>query len=231
VINKILLACALAYPIGMFSALPAQASCGAAFCTLNTHWESQGVWTEPGLRVDLRYEYLKQDQLLAGRQKTEPEGIPDTHDEIQTYNRNLFLELDYSFDQHWGGSLQLPWINRQHVHIDNDTPPETETWKFDTLGDARVFGRYQFSPDADNHAAWGMTAGRKLPTGEFDETNAEGVPAERSLQPGSGMGFTTTRSCSLATGQRESFSRRTSSIPPTPATASGPEISMAWTRE
>jgi hypothetical protein len=183
---RILLACALTFPIALCGTLPARASCGAAFCTLNTHWETQGVWTEPGLRVDLRYEYLKQDQLLAGRNKTQPEGIPDTHDEIQTYNRNLFLGLDYTFDQHWGGSLQLPWINRQHVHIHNDAPPETETWKFDEMGDARVIGRYQFSPDADNHAAWGMTAGLKLPTGEFDKTNAEGVPAERSLQPGSG---------------------------------------------
>lgn len=166
--------------------LPAQASCGAAFCALNTHWESQGVWTEPGLRVDLRYEYLKQDQLLRGRDKTQPEGITDTHDEVHTYNRNLFLGLDYTFDQHWGGSVQLPWINRQHVHVHNDSPPETETWKFDTIGDARVMGRYQFTPDAENPVTWGVTAGLKLPTGQFDKTNAEGAPAERSLQPGSG---------------------------------------------
>ncbi len=184
--RKIRLACALMFPIGLTGALSAHASCGSAFCALNTHWESQGVWTEPGLRLDLRYEYLKQDQLRAGRRKTQPEGVPDTHDEIQTFNRNLFLSLDYTFDQHWGGSVQLPWISRQHVHIHNDTPPETETWKFDAMGDARVIGRYQFSPDADNHAAWGVTAGLKLPTGEFDKTNPEGALAERTLQPGSG---------------------------------------------
>jgi hypothetical protein len=184
--RKFLLACALACSVGLAGTHSAYASCGSAFCALNTHWESQGVWTEPGLRLDLRYEYLKQDQLRAGRHKTQPAGIPDTHDEIQTFNRNLFLGLDYTFDQHWGGSLQLPWISRQHVHVHNDTPPETETWKFDTLGDARVIGRYQFSPDADNHATWGVTAGLKLPTGEFDKTNVEGTLAERTLQPGSG---------------------------------------------
>jgi hypothetical protein len=35
--RKILLAGALAFSIGLTSALPAHASCGAAFCTLNTH--------------------------------------------------------------------------------------------------------------------------------------------------------------------------------------------------
>jgi hypothetical protein len=184
--NKFLSACALIFSIGLSATPAAHASCGAAFCTLNTHWETQGAWTDPGMRMDLRYEYIKQDQLRAGRDKTQPEGIPDTHDEIQTYNRNLILGLDYTFDQHWGGSVQLPWINRQHVHIHNETPPETETWKFDAMGDARVIGRYQFSAEDDSHTARGITAGLKLPTGDFDKTNAEGALAERTLQPGSG---------------------------------------------
>ena len=184
--RNILLACALTFPLGLTGALSAHASCGAAFCTLNTHWESQGAWTGSGMRMDLRYEYLKQGQLRAGRHKVQPEGIPDTHDEIQTYNRNLVLGLDYTFDPHWGGSLQLPWIDRQHVHIHNDTAPETETWKFDALGDVRVIGRYQFSTDTDDPIVQGATAGLKLPTGDFDKTNAEGALAERALQPGSG---------------------------------------------
>lgn len=184
--SKILLACALTFPVGLSGARSAHASCGASFCTLNTHWETQGAWADPGMRLDLRYEYIKQDQLRAGRDKTQPAGIPDTHDEIQTYNRNLILGLDYTFDQHWGGSVQLPWINRDHVHIHNDTPSEIETWEFDTMGDARVMGRYQFSTEADSHTTRGVTAGLKLPTGDFDETNADGELAERSLQPGSG---------------------------------------------
>jgi len=43
-------------------ALDAGASCGTAFCMVNTNWNVQGVWTEPGLRLDLRFEYIDQDQ-------------------------------------------------------------------------------------------------------------------------------------------------------------------------
>jgi len=48
--KRLLLYAALALP-----ALPASASCGAAFCSLNTNWDVQGAVTEPGLRADLRY--------------------------------------------------------------------------------------------------------------------------------------------------------------------------------
>ena len=41
------------------------ASCGSAFCLVNTNWGAQGVWTEPGWRADLRYEYINQDQPRA----------------------------------------------------------------------------------------------------------------------------------------------------------------------
>ena len=47
----------------------ARASCGAAFCMVNTSWNVQGAWTEPGLRFDLRYEYIDQDQPRHGSSK------------------------------------------------------------------------------------------------------------------------------------------------------------------
>ena len=37
----------------------ALASCGSAFCVLNTNWNTQGIPNEPGtVRVDLRYEFV-----------------------------------------------------------------------------------------------------------------------------------------------------------------------------
>lgn len=36
---------------------------------VNTSWNVQGVWTEPGARFDLRFEYIDQDQPMAGRRK------------------------------------------------------------------------------------------------------------------------------------------------------------------
>jgi len=80
---------------------PARASCGATFCSVNTQWETQGAWTEPGLRLNLRYEYTDQDQLRSGADKVEPGGVPGTHDEIRTLNRNLQVGMDYAFNPAW----------------------------------------------------------------------------------------------------------------------------------
>jgi hypothetical protein len=167
----------------LFWAPPGNASCGAAFCTVNTQWETQGVWTEPGWRLDLRYEYTDQDQLRSGHDKVEPAGVPDTHDEIRTLNRNLLLGVDYTIDPRWALSLQVPLVQRDHTHVHNDIEPELESWNIRALGDARVVGRYRLT---QGEASSGVQLGLKLPTGKYDETNDAGEAAERSLQPGSG---------------------------------------------
>jgi hypothetical protein len=163
---------------------PAHASCGATFCSVNTQWETQGAWTEPGLRLNLRYEYTDQDQLRSGADKVEPAGVPGTHDELRTLNRNLLVGMDYALDPAWAVSVQVPIVQRDHRHVHNDVPPETETWNLTGLGDLRLSGRYQTA--LGQHASAGVQFGLKLPTGKFDETNDLGVLAERSLQPGSG---------------------------------------------
>ena len=163
---------------------PARASCGATFCSVNTQWETQGTWTEPGLRLNLRYEYTDQDQLRGGADKVEPGGVLGTHDEIRTLNRNLQVGVDYAFNPAWAISVQVPVVQRDHRHVHSDVPPEYETWSFTALGDLRLSGRYQAA--FSDHAAAGVQFGLKLPTGKFDETNDLGLLAERSLQPGSG---------------------------------------------
>ena len=167
---------------GMFQS--AHASCGATFCSVNTQWETQGAWTEPGIRFNLRYEYTDQDQLRNGTDKVEPAGVLDTHDEIRTLNRNLHVGMDYAFNPTWAVSLQVPVVNRDHSHVHNDVVPEYEAWNLTGLGDMRLSGRYQTV--LDHHAAVGVQFGLKLPTGKIDETNDLGQLAERSLQPGSG---------------------------------------------
>ena len=61
--RKLLLCGLLALP------LPAAASCGAAFCSVNTSWDVQGAWQEPGARFDLRYEYVNQDRPMSGSRR------------------------------------------------------------------------------------------------------------------------------------------------------------------
>ena len=163
---------------------PAHASCGATFCSVNTQWETQGAWTEPGLRLNLRYEYTDQDQLRSGADKVEPGGVLGTHDEIRTLNRNLQIGMDYAFNPAWAVSVQVPVVQRDHRHVHNDAPPEYEAWNLAGLGDLQLSGRYQTA--LGDHAAAGVRFGLKLPTGKFDETNVDGVLAERSLQSGSG---------------------------------------------
>jgi hypothetical protein len=169
--------------------LAAHASCGAAFCMVNTGWSAQGAWTEPGTRFDLRYEYIDQDQPMSGKDKVGVGQVPRHHDEVSTLNQNLVATLDHGFGANWGVNVSLPVVKREHEHIHNHMGAQLpESWEFTALGDVRVLGRYQFAPrqDGDRHSVWGLNFGVKLPTGKFDERNDEGSLAERTLQPGSG---------------------------------------------
>ena len=170
----------------------AVASCGSAFCMVNTNWGVQGLWNEPGLRADLRYEYIDQDQPRTGTQDVAVGAIPRHHDEVRTVNRNLFATVDYGVSETLGFSLVVPWVDREHEHIHNHHGEQiVESWKFSDLGDMRLTARYQFPATPTDAAqtrvgSFGVTGGLKLPTGKTNVANAEGDPAERSLQPGTG---------------------------------------------
>ena len=160
---------------------PARASCGSAFCTVNTSWDAHGAWLEPGARLDLRYEYIPQDRRKGA-------GSPD-HDEAKTLNRNLLATFDYTFNQDWGMNVLAPVLNRFHRHTEVATG-DVETWRFTELGDVRVMLRRRLgsSENRDSGAIGtsGVNFGLKLPTGRTDVRNAQGERAERTLQPGSG---------------------------------------------
>jgi hypothetical protein len=182
--RRFFLAFALCTPLG------ASASCGAAFCTVNTNWDVHGAWLEPGARLDLRYEYIKQDQPQAGSQKVSVGQIRHHHDEVLTKNRNWIAGFDYTFNQDWAVNAQLPVVDRQHTHLHNHMGAQLlEAWDFTKLGDARILARRRLatfeSPDPALGTA-GVNFGLKLPTGRTDVRNADGDLAERTLQPGTG---------------------------------------------
>lgn len=163
----------------------ARASCGSSFCAVNTQWESQGAWSEPGLRLGLRYEYLDQSRLRSGSHRVAPDATPGsmTTGEIDTLNRNWFASLDYTVNRNWSVSLQLPYVDRNHRHVFNDAVPVTETWSISGFGDVRALATWQLPVD---QGAIGLRLGVKLPTGRTTESNASGTLAERALQPGTG---------------------------------------------
>jgi hypothetical protein len=168
----------------------AHATCGASFCMVNTNWNLQGFAPEPGVRLDLRYEYIKQDQAMAGSDRIAFGQIPRHHDELRTTNRNWLASIDYTIDANWGVAATIPIADRDHAHIHNHHGAQVhDTWSFTRLGDVRVVGRRQWmseDKDAARLSYYGLNLGLKLPTGERDIANAAGDRAERSLQPGTG---------------------------------------------
>ncbi|HET8710637.1 MAG TPA: transporter [Spongiibacteraceae bacterium] len=164
----------------------AYASCGAAYCPLNTNWATQGVWVEPGARLDLRYEYIDQDQVRSGSGKASVSELANQdHIERETINRNLVAAFDYAFNERFGISVTAPLIDREHKHLHVEDDVE-ERWSYSKLGDVRVVGRVQLSSATNLQAAYGINIGLKLPTGQFTIANGDHERAERSLQPGTG---------------------------------------------
>ena len=183
--DRRILAAVLATAFAALSSGRAQASCGAAFCSLNTNWDVQGAVTEPGLRADLRYEYIRQDQPMSGSRKVAVGEIPQRHDEVLTANRNWLPSLDYG-GQDWGVNLLFPLVDRQHEHLENG---QLGTWNFKEVGDMRILGRRRvasFGEDGHSPSLLGVNLGVKLPTGDTQIVNAERERAERTLQPGTG---------------------------------------------
>ncbi len=184
---RLLLLGALAFGCAGQEAL---ASCGSAFCMVNNSWNVGGAWTEPGMRFDLRYEYIDQDQPRSGSNKVGVGQIPMHHDEVRTINRNWIAAMDYTFDKDWGMSATLPLSDRDHTHIHNHRGQKlVETWDLTAVGDMRVVVRRQCQAehrDALRHDSYGVNFGLKLPTGDTGQRNGAGALAERTLQPGTG---------------------------------------------
>ena len=77
----------------------AYASCGSSFCSVNTHWDTQGLVNDDTLRVDLRYSYAKADTLRGGSSKippAQPTGSDTEIENLRTINQMLNLDMDYS---------------------------------------------------------------------------------------------------------------------------------------
>jgi hypothetical protein len=164
-------------------------ACSSCGCAFTSDWESQGLTATPGLRFDLRYDYLNQADLRSGQHSVDRAIISfPTEREIEEKTRNHYVTLgvDYSPNSDWGLSLSLPYIDRAHETIaPGDTTLSASTSK--AVGDARIIVRYQGLPTT---RVIGLQLGLKLPTGQFHDSfksgPAVGEPLDRGLQPGTG---------------------------------------------
>jgi len=172
------------------AATSAHASCGSAFCTLLNDRFALGTWDHVGWSIDMRLESVTQDKLKSGTHTIDASQVTGEEAlERHTDNTNLVATLERAFDMHWSLALRVPVVKRDHLHdlIDDTTGAigPSEQWKFTKLGDVSLLARWQDAQHAPD-SSWAATAGLKLPTGSIDVRNADGVRAERALQPGSG---------------------------------------------
>ena len=166
----------------------AQASCGQAFCVVNTNWYMQGIPADPGSsRLDLRLEGLNQNQLMQGSRKVSSAADDEEVLERRTKNRSFIASYDYTASNDWGFGVVVPLLYRDHQHVvDPAGEALNEQWSFTRLGDLRAVANYTVGAEEDPLNRWGIQFGFKLPTGSYKVSNSAGVTAERSLQPGSG---------------------------------------------
>jgi hypothetical protein len=177
----------------------AYASCGSSFCSVNTHWDTQGLVSDDSLRVDLRYSYAKADKLRGGSSKINPEPTSGSGEEIEdkrTINQLINLDMDYAISVKWNVAVALPFVMRDHTHTFDSLSPDApfiQQAKFNELGDVRVLGKYSLD-STEHHSGSGLSIGIKLPTGAIDKDMTPPDPAnpttpyalERSAQPGTG---------------------------------------------
>jgi hypothetical protein len=158
-----------------------------------TDWTDAGLTSASGLKLDLRYDFVDQNQLRLGRSPVSPDAghPPPGLEEIQqgTLTNFYTAAVDYAFNRDWGVNVQLPYLIRQHgtLPLDDANTTQIDTSDYHGIGDLRIVGRYQGFLEDSN---LGVQVGFKLPTGtihnRFDTGPDAGEAVDRGLQPGTG---------------------------------------------
>lgn len=180
-------------------ALPsAHASCGSVFCSVDTHWDAQGMTHSEGLSLDLHYSWAKADRLRAGSSRISAEAPSASGEELEnkrTINQLLSADFEYAVNPRWNIAVSIPLVIRDHTHTLDSTSgiPTDQQARFSELGDMRVVGKYKLDSGTPFSGS-GIRFGLKLPTGAINKTMSPADPAdpttpyllERGAQPGTG---------------------------------------------
>jgi hypothetical protein len=176
-----------------------QASCGQAFCPIETSTTTERHPHGGELQFNLTYEYIDMDRPFIGTSKAKVGEIPRAHDEISTRNNTYKLSLDYGLTPRLSLGALFPFLDRLHRHLAHEeeevvgSPDGTEIvdtperWRYQEFGDMQVTARYLLvQPETPLRPAFSLLVGMKLPTGRTGIDNDEGEKAELTLQPGNG---------------------------------------------
>jgi hypothetical protein len=193
------------WTIGFFMVTPAAIlACASCGCTLSSDWNTLNISSPGDFKIDVRYDYLNQNQLRSGTGTISPSAASATVNngdpqEVEKYTTNNYLTLGlaYSFTPYFGISAQLPYIIRNHSTLGTASDGTTAgdgggqyDSKTSSIGDVKLLATYQgILPQS----TLGAVLGLKIPSGSFTETGtstdttAPGpAPIDRGLQPGTG---------------------------------------------
>ena len=219
--TKFLVGCLVAG--GIFLSRPPQslASCGQAFCPIETSSIVEHPLGGGQLYLNFIYEYIDQDRPYIGTSKARPGELPRGHDEISTRNNTYKLTLDYGVTPRFTLGVLLPFLDRLHRHLAHEeqevvgSPGETETvdvperWRYQEFGDMQVTARYLLLQQTTPYdPSLSLIVGMKLPTGRTGVRNDEGEEAELTLQPGNGswdglIGLSLVKNFAVSTLQKQ----------------------------
>ena len=172
------------------------ASCG---CSLNADWGTQGLSTQAGWSLDLRYDYLNQNQLWSGTNKISPvvaassiNTQTNANAEVEKYTKSqtITATIDYNNGESLGVSLLVPYLSRDHLTLGTDSPdgvtPGSSAYSSQAsgVGDIRLIGRYYGFSEQKN---FGVQLGLKMPTGQTSQLANDGsTVVDPGLQLGTG---------------------------------------------
>lgn len=171
--------------------VPAPAfACASCGCTFTSDWLAQGLVTQPGSAITIRYDYVPQTELRSGTDKVDTSQLSYPNDrevERKTYNHYVTFAYDRQFANDWGFNVSVPFISRPHSTIAEDTVGTSHS-DGSGMGDVRLVGRWQGLSTPGG--VTGLQFGVVLPTGSTDRTFKSGPVAgeqiDRGLQPGTG---------------------------------------------
>jgi len=176
--------------ISLAAALPFFA-CGVCGCAFNSDWVSQGYQFGTGFNLNLRFDYIDQDQLRTGRTTVNKGSIlfPSEQEiQLRTISRTTLLDLGYSPNADWSVNAFVPVTDRTHGTVGEGDL--TSSYSHSSgIGDLMLLGRYQgFSMDR----SFGLQLGVKLPTGRTGDTFSTGPLAGETVDRGLQLGTGTT---------------------------------------
>ena len=185
--------------LSMLFGLPPRllASCGQAFCPIETSTLTENPLGGGQLYFNLVYEFIDQDQPVVGTSNARVGQLPRDHDEQFTHNNTIKLQLDYGLTSRLTLGVVLPYLDRLHQHLgheevvgasgETEVVDKTERWRYHAFGDMQVTTRYLLlQPTSPYSPALSLILGAKLPTGRTNVRDGAGEKAELTLQPGNG---------------------------------------------